>query len=188
MKTPEELQRGVSREEMEEAVRVLLRGVGEDLSREGLQETPSRVARMYLELTSGLRELPPKMTTFDRGGNDQMVVVKDLTFHSLCEHHLLPFFGTVAVGYLPLERLLGLSKFGRVVDHFARRPQIQEQLTAQVADALFEALKPEGLIVLCTAEHLCMSVRGVRKPGHLTVTSAIRGSLDKEEFFELMKT
>ncbi len=172
---------------MEVAVETILRGMGEDLKRDGLEDTPRRVARMFLEMTSGLREDPPVLTTFPRGENDQMVMVGDIRFASMCEHHLLPFFGTVSFGYVPEKEILGLSKFGRIVDYFARRPQIQEQFTAQVAKFVMEKLKPRGLIVLCEAEHFCMSIRGVRKPGHRTVTSAIRGIISKDEFFELLK-
>ena len=172
---------------MEEAVKDILVEIGEDINRDGLVDTPKRVAKMYLEMTSGIREDPPDMTTFPRGSNDQMIVIKDISMHSLCEHHLIPFFGKVAIGYIPRDNILGLSKFARVVDYFAKRPQIQEQLTSQIADFLYSSLDPVGLMVEIRAEHLCMAFRGVKKPGHKTVTSAIRGYIDKHEFYDLIR-
>lgn len=167
--------------------REILTLLGEDPEREGLKDTPMRVAMMLYEMTHGLRKDPPKMTLFDRGKNDQMVTVIDLDMNSLCEHHMLPFYGKAHIGYIPSEKLIGLSKFGRILDWHARRPQIQEQLTAQVADHLCEVLKPAGLIVVIEATHMCMSIRGIKKSGHLTTTSAIRGHIPKEEFFDILK-
>jgi len=167
-------------ERAEAAVRELLQAVGEDVTRDGLQETPARVARMYAEMFAGLRQKPADVltTTFDLG-HDEMVLVKDIEVYSLCEHHLVPFHGVAHVGYIPNEsgRITGLSKLARLVDVFARRPQVQERLTTQVADSLVELLDPRGAIVVVECEHLCMSMRGVRKPGARTVTSAVRGQL-----------
>lgn len=177
----------VSTDHMEEAVETLLKGVGENATREGLIDTPKRVAKMYMELTSGLRDPAPKVTTFSTGKYDQLITVFDLEYSSLCEHHLVPFVGKAHIGYIPGDSIIGLSKFGRVVDWFARRPQIQEQLTEQIADFLCEKLNPKGLIVVVEGTHMCMSIRGVKKPGHITMTSAIRGNLPKDEFFDLMK-
>ncbi|RYV49975.1 GTP cyclohydrolase I FolE [Pengzhenrongella frigida] len=165
---------------VEAAVRELLIAVGEDPEREGLLETPSRVARAYAEVFAGLRQDPADVlgTTFDIG-HDEMVLVKDIEVYSTCEHHLVPFHGVAHVGYIPSAagRVAGLSKLARLVDVFARRPQVQERLTSQIADALVEHLEPLGAIVVIECEHLCMSMRGVRKPGSRTVTSAVRGQM-----------
>ncbi|WP_438292450.1 GTP cyclohydrolase I FolE [Streptomyces sp. HUAS TT7] len=164
----------------ENAVRELLIAVGENPDREGLQETPARVARAYREILAGLRQEPEDVltTTFDLG-HDEMVLVKGIEIVSLCEHHLLPFHGVAHVGYIPAEsgKITGLSKLARLVDVFARRPQVQERLTTQVADSLMRILDARGAIVVIEAEHMCMSVRGIRKPGAKTTTSAVRGQL-----------
>lgn len=164
----------------EAAVRELLIAVGEDPDREGLRETPARVARAYKEILAGLRQEPEDVltTTFDLG-HDEMVLVKDIEIMSLCEHHLLPFHGVAHVGYIPADtgKITGLSKLARLVDVFARRPQVQERLTTQVADSLMRILEARGAIVVIEAEHMCMSVRGIRKPGAKTTTSAVRGQL-----------
>ncbi|MER6092899.1 GTP cyclohydrolase I FolE [Streptomyces bluensis] len=164
----------------ENAVRELLIAVGEDPDREGLRETPGRVARAYRELLAGLRQEPEEVltTTFDLG-HDEMVLVKDIEIVSLCEHHLLPFHGVAHVGYIPAGtgKITGLSKLARLVDVFARRPQVQERLTTQIADSLMRILEARGAIVVIEAEHMCMSVRGIRKPGAKTTTSAVRGQL-----------
>ena len=164
----------------EAAVRELLLAVGEDPDREGLLETPARVARAYAETFAGLHQDPADVlsTTFDIG-HDEMVLVKDIELYSTCEHHLVPFHGVAHVGYIPNVdgRVTGLSKLARLVDVFARRPQVQERLTSQVADALVEHLQPRGVIVVIECEHLCMSMRGVRKPGARTGTSAVRGQM-----------
>ncbi|MER6189379.1 GTP cyclohydrolase I FolE [Streptomyces cyaneofuscatus] len=164
----------------EAAVRELLIAVGEDPDREGLRETPGRVARAYKEILAGLRQEPEDVltTTFDLG-HDEMVLVKDIEIMSLCEHHLLPFHGVAHVGYIPADtgKITGLSKLARLVDVFARRPQVQERLTTQVADSLMRILEARGAIVVIEAEHMCMSVRGIRKPGAKTTTSAVRGQL-----------
>jgi GTP cyclohydrolase I len=164
----------------EAAVRELLLAVGEDPDREGLVETPARVARAYEELFSGMRTEPEEVltTTFDVG-HDELIVVKDIELWSMCEHHLVPFTGVAHVGYIPAEngRITGLSKLARLVDVYARRPQVQERLTTQIADALMRILEARGAIVVVEAEHLCMTMRGVRKAGARTVTSAVRGVL-----------
>jgi GTP cyclohydrolase IA len=162
----------------EAAVRELLLALGEDPEREGLRETPARVARAYAELTGGLRQRPEDVltTTFDLG-HDEMVLVRDIELWSMCEHHLVPFTGVAHVGYIPAEsgKITGLSKLARLVDVYAKRPQVQERLTTQVADALMEILDARGVIVVIEAEHLCMTMRGVRKAGARTITSAVRG-------------
>ncbi len=164
---------------VEAAVREILVAIGEDPDRDGLRGTPARVARAYAETFAGLHADPAEVlrTVFDVG-HDEMVIVKDIEVFSSCEHHLVPFHGVAHVGYIPNEQgqVTGLSKLARLVDVFARRPQVQERLTSQVADALRDALKPRGVIVVIEAEHLCMSMRGVRRPGSRTVTSAVRGA------------
>ncbi|MFD8222605.1 GTP cyclohydrolase I FolE [Streptomyces massasporeus] len=164
----------------ENAVRELLIAVGEDPDREGLRETPSRVARAYKEIFAGLWQQPEDVltTTFDIG-HDEMVLVKDIEVYSTCEHHLVPFRGVAHVGYIPATsgKITGLSKLARLVDVFARRPQVQERLTTQIADSLMEILEPRGVIVVVECEHMCMSMRGIRKPGAKTLTSAVRGQL-----------
>ena len=165
-------------ERAEAAVRELLAAVGEDPTRDGLQETPARVARAYAEIFAGLRQTPDEVlsTTFDLG-HDEMVLVQDIEVYSTCEHHLVPFHGVAHVGYIPGPdgRITGLSKLARLVDVYAKRPQVQERLTTQVADALTRLLQPRGVIVVIQCEHLCMSMRGIRKPGARTTTSAVRG-------------
>jgi GTP cyclohydrolase I len=164
----------------EAAIRELLLAVGEDPEREGLRDTPARVARAYEEIFAGLRQRAEDVltTTFDIG-HDELVVVKDIEVYSTCEHHLVPFHGVAHVGYIPSAEgtITGLSKIARLVEVFARRPQVQERLTTQVADAMVSILRPRGVIVVVEAEHLCMSMRGIRKPGARTVTSAVRGQL-----------
>ena len=165
-------------ERAEAAVRELLIAIGEDPSREGLQDTPARVARAYAELVSGMRMRPEDVltTTFDIG-HDEMVLVRDIELWSMCEHHLVPFTGVAHVGYIPAEsgKITGLSKLARLVDVYAKRPQVQERLTTQVADALMRILEARGVIVVIEAEHLCMTMRGVKKAGARTITSAVRG-------------
>ena len=165
---------------VEAAVRELLAAIGEDPDREGLVDTPARVARMYAEVFAGLHTSDEDLVLplFDER-HDELIIVKDIPLSSFCEHHLIPWTGTAAVGYLPGKdgRITGLSKLARLVDLYAKRPSVQERVTAQVADALVERLQPRGAIVVVEAEHLCMSMRGVQKPGARTVTSAVRGSL-----------
>ena len=161
---------------IKEAVRLLLEGIGEDPDREGLADTPDRIARMCHEVFGGLEADAAvhlsKTFSVDR---DEMVVEKDITFHSICEHHLLPFFGKAHIAYVPNGRVVGISKLARTVEVFARRPQIQEQLTVQIAEALEEHLKPKGVMVYIEAEHMCMTMRGIKKPGSKTVTTVTRG-------------
>ncbi len=163
---------------IEKAVREILEAIGENPDRDGLHDTPARVARMYADRYAGLHMSPVDvLTTVFDADHDEMVVVRDIGLYSTCEHHLVPFHGVAHVGYIPNDegQITGLSKLARLVDLFARRPQVQERLTSQVADALVEQLRPRGVIVVVEAEHLCMSMRGVRKPGARTVTSAVRG-------------
>jgi GTP cyclohydrolase I len=168
----------VDKAKIEAGVRLILEGVGEDLSREGLLATPRRVADMYEEIFAGLGADASEhfKVTFDEG-HQEMVLVRDIPLYSVCEHHLLPFVGRAHVAYIPGKdgRICGLSKLARVVDVFAKRPQVQERLTSQVADTIVEHLAPQGVIVVIEAEHLCMSMRGVQKPGAITTTSAVRG-------------
>ena len=167
---------------IEQGVRLILEGIGEDPDREGLLDTPARVARMYEEVFAGLTEDPARHfeVTFDEH-HEEMVLVKDIPFYSMCEHHLVPFFGKAHVAYIPASdgRICGLSKLARLVEAFAKRPQVQERLTSQIADTLIEQLDPQGVIVVLEAEHMCMSMRGVKKPGSQTVTSAVRGVFEK---------
>jgi len=169
---------GIDLDRVERAVREILIAIGEDPDRDGLVRTPRRVAELYAEVCGGLHEDPSRhlIVTFE-ANHDEMVMVRDIPLYSLCEHHLAPFHGRAHVAYIPGEdgRITGLSKLARLVDGFAKRPQVQERLTTQIADALVEALQPRGAFVMIEAEHLCMSMRGVRKPGALTVTSAVRG-------------
>lgn len=175
----------VDQEKVQQAVRLLLEGIGEDPTREGLVETPDRVARMYTELAGGMDQDASEhlSKTFTVASND-LVIERDITFYSLCEHHLLPFYGRVAIGYIPDGRVAGLSKLARTVEVFARRLQLQEQLTSQVADALMEHLKPQGVIVFMEAEHMCMTMRGVQKPGTKTATLARRGVFETDPALE----
>jgi GTP cyclohydrolase I len=169
---------GVDRGRIEKAVREILEAVGEDPDRDGLLRTPERVAAMYDEIFSGIKDSPDRhlAVTFE-AGHDEMVMVKDIPLYSVCEHHLVPFMGKAHVAYIPNAdgRITGLSKLARLVDSLSKRPQVQERLTTQIADEIDHALQPRGVLVVIEAEHLCMSMRGVRKPGSMTVTSAVRG-------------
>lgn len=168
----------LDRKKIEEGVRLLLEGIGEDVEREGLRGTPRRVSDMYKEILSGMGTDPADILSVTFAENhDEMVLVKDISLYSICEHHLLPFVGKAHVAYVPgpSGKITGLSKLARVVDAAARRLQLQERLTTTIADCLVSALEPHGVFVMVEAEHLCMSMRGVQKPGHLTVTSAVRG-------------
>ncbi|GIH23743.1 GTP cyclohydrolase 1 [Acrocarpospora phusangensis] len=163
---------------IERAVREILLAIGEDPDRDGLLDTPARVARAYAEQFAGLGQIPQDaLTTIFDAGHDEMVLVRDIEVYSTCEHHLVPFHGVAHVGYIPNGKgqVTGLSKLARLVDVFARRPQVQERMTSQIADALMEVLEPRGTIVVVEAEHMCMAMRGVRKPGAKTITSAVRG-------------
>jgi GTP cyclohydrolase I len=168
----------IDKARVERAVRELLEAIGEDTARDGLKRTPKRIAEMYEEIFGGMHTDPRRhLTTTFEAEHDEMVMIRDIPLYSVCEHHLIPFHGKAHVAYIPGEdgRITGLSKVARMVDEFAKRPQVQERLTTQIADALMDALKPLGVFVVIEAEHLCMSMRGVRKPGSLTVTSAVRG-------------
>jgi GTP cyclohydrolase IA len=169
---------------IERAVREILIAIGEDPERDGLKDTPARVARAMTEQFGGLLLAPRDvLTTVFDADHEEMVLVRDIELYSTCEHHLVPFFGQAHVGYIPNEegQITGLSKLARLVDVYARRPQVQERMTSQIADAMMEILEPRGVIVIIEAEHLCMSMRGVRKPGAKTVTSAVRGSFLSSE-------
>ncbi|MEE8722593.1 MAG: GTP cyclohydrolase I FolE [Eggerthellaceae bacterium] len=165
-------------DKIEQGVRLILEGIGEDPDREGLKKTPARVARMYEEVFAGLDQDPHEHfeTLFDEH-HQEMVLVKDISFYSMCEHHLVPFFGVAHVGYIPAKdgKICGLSKLARLVEVYAKRPQVQERLTSQIADTLMHEINPQGVIVVLEAEHMCMSMRGVKKPGARTMTSAVRG-------------
>lgn len=170
--------RDVRPDAIAQAVQTILEAIGDDAGREGLRDTPQRVARMYAEVFGGLQIDPASIisTVFDDEHHEEMVMVKDIPFYSMCEHHLIPFHGKAHVAYLPKGRLTGLSKLARLVEAYAKRPQLQERLTTQVADTLMDTLEPHGVLVVIEAEHLCMSMRGVKKPGSITVTSAVRGT------------
>ena len=181
-------------ERIADAVRQIIEAIGEDPEREGLRETPRRIASMYAELFSGIGGDPCALLTtgFDEA-HEEMVILKDIPFYSLCEHHFAPFQGVVHIGYIPNGRVAGLSKLARVVESFARRPQLQERLTSQVADCIVECLQADGVAVVIEAEHACMSFRGVRKPGSRVVTSAMRGqfrksSISRSEFLSLVRS
>lgn len=183
----------VDSEKVKEAIRLLLEGIGEDPTREGLVETPDRVARMWEELAGGMEsDASEHLSRIFAVNSNDLVIERDITFYSMCEHHMLPFYGRVAIGYIPRGRVAGLSKLARTVEVYARRLQLQEQLTAQIADALMEHLAPEGAIVLIEAEHMCMTMRGVQKPGTTTVTLARRGCFEsdpslEERFFRMLE-
>jgi GTP cyclohydrolase IA len=170
----------IDQERVERAIRELLLAIGEDPDRDGLSQTPARVARSYVEIFAGMRQNPEDVltTTFEIG-HEELILVRDIEVYSTCEHHLVPFHGVAHVGYIPGRdgRVTGLSKLARLVDVYARRPQVQERMTSQIADAMVEHLKPLGVLVVIECEHLCMSMRGVRRPGSRTVTSAVRGQM-----------
>lgn len=172
----------MDKQRIENAVREILTAIGEDPDREGLIETPSRVARMYEEIFSGLSDNPERhLKLFNEGKNDEMVVVRDIPMYSMCEHHLLPFVGRAHIAYIPNNnKVIGLSKLARIVDNFSKRPQLQERITAQIADFLEDKLSPKGVAVVIEAEHLCMTMRGARAAGALTQTSALRGTMKSD--------
>lgn len=183
----------VDREKIKEAVKLLLEGIGEDVSREGLIDTPDRIARMYEEIYSGMEENAAehlsKMFSVD---HNEMVLEKDIVFYSTCEHHLMPFYGKAHVAYIPNGKVVGLSKLARTVDVYAKRLQIQEQMTGQIADAIMEYMAPQGVMVMLEAEHMCMTMRGIKKPGSQTVSIATRGVFQEnvrlqEQFFRMLK-
>ncbi len=178
---------------IEEAVKLFLEGIGEDVNREGLYDTPGRIAKMCEEIFGGLnRDANVYLNKTFTAINNEIIIEKDIPFYSVCEHHLLPFYGKAYIGYIPDGRVAGLSKLARTVETFARRPQIQEQLTAQIADTIMKYLKPKGVIVLLEAEHMCMTMRGVQKPGTITTTFLCRGEFEnnyekRNTFFQLIK-
>lgn len=179
MSNPE---RPVDLERIAKAVREILSAVGEDPDREGLLETPDRVARMYAELFSGLHLDPARhLKKVFEETYDELVLVRDISFNSMCEHHLLPFLGVAHIGYIPRGKVVGLSKLARIVEEVSRKPQVQERMTETIANLLDEELNPKGVIVVLEAEHSCMTIRGIRKPGALTITSAVRGLFRKNE-------
>ena len=183
----------MDQEKIREGVKLILEGIGEDTEREGLLETPDRIARMYEEIAGGMYEdAGVHLSKRFHVDNNEMVVEKDITFYSLCEHHMLPFYGKVHVAYVPDGTVVGLSKIARTVEVFARRLQLQEQLTGQIADALMEHMQAKGAIVMIEAEHMCMTMRGIKKPGSQTVTLARRGVFEtdpalEERFFRMLE-
>ncbi|MFV0364040.1 MAG: GTP cyclohydrolase I FolE [Suipraeoptans sp.] len=183
----------INREKTEESVKLMLEAIGEDTSREGLKDTPKRIAKMYEEIFSGMDKDASKYLsrTFKSEGSD-MVLEKDIVFYSMCEHHFMPFFGKAHIAYIPDGKVVGLSKLARTVETYARRPQIQEQMTAQIADDIMKYLAPKGVMVMLEAEHMCMTMRGVKKPGSKTVSIARRGVFENDSrlesnFFHMVK-
>ena len=182
----------IDQEKIKQGVRLLLEGIGEDPSREGLADTPDRVARMYEEIFAGMEETAGEhLTMVFTAENAGIVLERDITFFSTCEHHLMPFYGRAHIAYLPKDRVVGLSKLARTVEVYARRLQIQEQMTGQIADAVMEYLQPGGVMVVLEAEHMCMTMRGVRKPGSSTVTLAVRGAFEdaalQEQVYRMLR-
>jgi GTP cyclohydrolase I len=184
----------MDQKKIEDGIKLLLEGLGDDPSREGLRNTPARVARMYAEIFCGLEEDPKRhLQVLFTENHEEMVLVKDISLYSMCEHHLLPFYGKAHVAYIPRRgRITGLSKLARVVEGYAKRPQLQERLTSQIADSIMEALDPLGVMVVVEAEHMCMTMRGIKKPGSMTLTSAVRGifktnEATRAEAFSLIK-
>lgn len=183
----------IDQDKIKQAVHEILVAIGEDPSREGVRETPRRIAEMYAEVFRGMNEDPKEVLSVGfEEGHHEMVILKDIPFYSMCEHHLLPFYGMAHIGYIPKGRVVGASKLGRVVEIIAKRPQLQERLTTQIADTLVEGLQPQGVAVVIEAEHMCMTMRGVKKPGSNFVTSAMRGifrsnAVTRSEFLSLIK-
>lgn len=184
----------IDQKKIEQSVKLFLEGIGEDISREGLKDTPGRIARMCQELYGGIEEdASAHLSKTFSVDSSEMVIEKDITFYSTCEHHILPFYGKAHIAYIPDGKVVGLSKLARTVEVFARRLQIQEQLTGQIADALMEAVQPRGALVMIEAEHMCMTMRGIKKPGSRTVTLARRGIFEtdpelEERFFRMLST
>ncbi len=183
----------MDREKIKQAVELLLEGIGEDKNREGLKDTPDRIARMYEEIFEGYDKEPSEVLSKVFSVNDhEMVLEKDITFYSMCEHHMMPFYGKAHIAYIPKDKVVGISKLARTVEIYARRLQIQERMTGQIADAIMENLECEGAMVVLEAEHMCMTMRGVKKPGTRTVTVAARGSFEnnkdlRDQFYSLLK-
>lgn len=184
---------GIDQQRLEEAVRQIIEAIGEDAGREGLDQTPRRIAQMYAEMFAGLQQDPRDLLRVQfQEQHKEMVILKNIPFYSLCEHHFLPFHGVAHVGYVPEGRIVGISKIARVVDLLARRPQLQERLTGQIADAVMDGLQPDGVAVVIEAEHLCLTMRGAQKPGTVVITSAIRGgfrrrAVTRSEFLALVR-
>ncbi len=183
----------VDQNKVREAIKLLLEGIGEDINREGLQDTPDRIARMYTEICGGYEESATEhlSKTFSVD-NNEMVLEKDIVFYSMCEHHMMPFYGKAHIAYIPNGKVVGLSKLARTVEVYAKRLQIQEQMTGQIADALMENLAPQGVMVVLEAEHMCMTMRGIKKPGSKTVSIATRGLFEDDaelqnRFFQMLK-
>ncbi len=182
----------VDEKKVKEAIVLLLEGIGEDVNREGLKDTPDRIARMYTEILAGHEDdASVHLSKRFHVENNEMVLEKDIVFYSMCEHHMMPFYGKAHIAYIPNGEVVGLSKLARTVEVFARRLQLQEQMTAQIADAMMEELTPQGVMVVLEAEHLCMTMRGVKKPGSKTVTVVARGAFEKDEnlknmFFQML--
>ncbi len=183
----------VDHEKIKEGVRLLLEGIGEDVGREGLKETPDRIARMYEEIYGGMGESAAEhLSKVFSVRHNEMVLEKDIVFYSTCEHHLMPFYGKAHVAYIPDGKVVGLSKIARTVETYAKRLQIQEQMTGQIADAIIEHLAPQGVMVMLEAEHMCMTMRGIKKPGSKTVTVAARGAFKEdaglqEQFYKMLR-
>lgn len=183
----------MDKNKIEQGVRLILEGIGEDPNREGLLETPDRIARMYEEIFAGMgKDASEPLSKIFAAANNEMIIEKDIVFYSTCEHHFMPFYGKAHVAYIPNGKVVGLSKLARTVEVYAKRPQLQEQLTSQIADALMEFLQPQGAMVMIEAEHTCMTMRGVKKPGSKTVTFVCRGAFVEDEklqnqFFALVK-
>lgn len=182
----------MDKEKIEQAVRLFLEGIGEDAGREGLRETPARISGMCMEIFGGMgQDAGEHLAKTFTARDNEIVLEKDISFYSVCEHHFLPFYGKVHIGYIPDGKVVGLSKLARTVEVYARRPQLQEQMTAQIADAVMEHLAPRGVMVLVEAEHMCMTMRGIQKPGTSTVTFAARGEMkgqmQQERFLRLVK-
>ena len=176
----------VDKEKVEAAVKLLLEGIGEDVNREGLIETPERIARMYEEICGGMDEdAGVHLSKVFSTDNNEIVLEKDIVFYSMCEHHLMPFYGKAHVAYIPNGKVVGLSKLARTVEVYAKRLQIQEQMTGQIADAFMEHLEPQGVMVMLEAEHMCMTMRGIKKPGSKTVTIACRGAFEDDKLQKL---
>lgn len=183
----------MDKDKIRKGVRLILEGIGEKVSRDGLKDTPKRVADMYEEIFSGLENDTSSLLKPIKGeSHDEMILIKDIPFYSVCEHHMLPFIGKAHVAYVPSGNIVGLSELARALEHFAKRPQVQERLTTQLADLIMKKVKPKGTMVIIDADHLCMSMRGIKKPGARTVTSAVRGifrtkASTREEMLELIK-
>lgn len=183
----------VNHEKVKEAIKLLLEGIGEDVNREGLLDTPDRIARMYEEICGGMDEdAGEHLSKVFSVDNNEMVLEKDIVFYSMCEHHLMPFYGKAHVAYIPNGKVVGLSKLARTVEVYAKRLQIQEQMTGQIADAMMEHLAPQGVMIMIEAEHMCMTMRGIKKPGSKTVSIACRGCFEEDinlqnRFFQMVK-